>query len=128
MCNSTLLVIRRCTRSLFSIFFFLMIRRPPRSTHCISSAASDVYKRQLFEARKPKRPAIISEAEGKVEVRDNKGQRKITVIPLQGGEERLYPIPYGARIIVKDGHVVEAGDRLTEGCLLYTSPSPRDQA
>lgn len=69
---------------------------------------------ELFEARKPKRPAIITEIDGRVEVKDIKGARKVTIIPDMG-EERVYQIPYGARIIARDGNVVKAGDRLTEG-------------
>ncbi|MDD4600514.1 DNA-directed RNA polymerase subunit beta' [bioreactor metagenome] len=69
---------------------------------------------ELFEARKPKRPATITEVDGRAEVKDVKGLRKVTIIP-DVGEERLYPIPYGARMIVKDGDIVSAGDRLTEG-------------
>ncbi|MDR3564704.1 MAG: DNA-directed RNA polymerase subunit beta' [Negativicutes bacterium] len=69
---------------------------------------------ELFEARKPKRPAIITEADGKVEIKEIKGLRRVTIIP-PAGEERVYQIPYGARIIVKDGQTVRAGERLTEG-------------
>ncbi|NLP41919.1 MAG: DNA-directed RNA polymerase subunit beta' [Veillonellaceae bacterium] len=69
---------------------------------------------ELFEARKPKRPATITEIDGRAEVRDVKGARKVTIIP-DVGEERIYPIPYGARLIVKEGDIVKAGDRLTEG-------------
>ena len=69
---------------------------------------------ELFEARKPKRQAIITEIEGKVELKEIKGMRKITIFP-ESGEERVYQIPYGARMIVSDGQMVEAGDRLTEG-------------
>ncbi|EAX47693.1 DNA-directed RNA polymerase, beta' subunit [Thermosinus carboxydivorans Nor1] len=69
---------------------------------------------ELFEARKPKRQAIISEIDGTVEVKEVKGMRKVTVKPPMG-EERVYQIPYGARLLVKDGDVVQAGDRLTEG-------------
>lgn len=69
---------------------------------------------ELFEARKPKRQAIITEIEGKVELKEIKGMRKITIFP-DAGEERVYQIPYGARMIVSDGQMVEAGDRLTEG-------------
>ncbi|VBB08855.1 rna polymerase alpha subunit [Lucifera butyrica] len=71
---------------------------------------------ELFEARKPKRPAVITEIEGKVEIKENKGMRKITILPAMG-EERLYQIPYGARLTVKDGDTVQAGDRLTEGAV-----------
>ncbi len=71
---------------------------------------------ELFEARKPKRQSIIAEAEGRAEVKETKGLRKVTVFP-ESGEERVYQIPYGARIIVKDGAAVELGDRLTEGSI-----------
>lgn len=71
---------------------------------------------ELFEARKPKRQAIITEIDGvaTVDTKEVKGMRKITVVPTVG-EERIYPIPYGARIIVRDGQQIIAGDRLTEG-------------
>ncbi len=69
---------------------------------------------ELFEARKPKRPAIITEVDGSAEIREVKGIRRVSVIPGVG-EERVYQIPYGARMIVKDGMPVKAGDRLTEG-------------
>lgn len=71
---------------------------------------------ELFEARKPKRQSIISEIEGRAEVKDAKGMRKVTIFP-ESGEERVYQIPYGARIIAKDGQMVEPGDRLTEGSI-----------
>ncbi|MDU2065461.1 MAG: DNA-directed RNA polymerase subunit beta' [Sporomusaceae bacterium] len=72
---------------------------------------------ELFEARKPKRQAIITEVDGTVEVKEVKGQRKVTIIPSGGGEEHIYSIPYGARMTVRDGMTVEAGDRLTEGAV-----------
>lgn len=71
---------------------------------------------ELFEARKPKRQAIITEIQGKVEIKEIKGMRKVTIFP-ESGEERIYQIPYGARIIVSEGQVVEAGERLTEGAV-----------
>ena len=71
---------------------------------------------ELFEARKPKRQSIITEVSGKVEIKELKGQRKVTVQP-DDSEERVYQIPYGARIIVKEGEVIEAGDRITEGSI-----------
>ncbi|CUH97841.1 DNA-directed RNA polymerase subunit beta' [Propionispora sp. 2/2-37] len=71
---------------------------------------------ELFEARKPKRQAIITEIDGTVEFKETKGMRKLTVVP-PAGEERVYQIPYGARVIAKDGDVIEAGDRLTEGAV-----------
>jgi len=71
---------------------------------------------ELFEARKPKRQAIITEIDGvaTVDLKEIKGMRKITVTPTVG-EETIYPIPYGARIVVRDGVQITAGDRLTEG-------------
>ena len=75
---------------------------------------------ELFEARKPKGQAIISEISGLVKVVEVKGVRRVSVISEEG-EEKLYQIPYGARLRVKDGTEVEAGDRLTEG-----SANPHD--
>ena len=69
---------------------------------------------ELFEARKPKRQALITETEGTVEITENKGIRKAKV-KSASGEEKDYQIPYGARLIVKDGQFLNAGDRLTEG-------------
>ena len=69
---------------------------------------------ELFEARKPKRQAIITEIDGLVQVREIKGLRKVTIVP-DTGEERVYQITYGSRLIVKDGERIQAGDRLTEG-------------
>ncbi|EGO64229.1 DNA-directed RNA polymerase subunit beta' [Acetonema longum] len=71
---------------------------------------------ELFEARKPKRPAIISETDGVAEVKEIKGMRRVTVTPVTG-EERVYQIPYGARMLVRDGQEVQAGERLTEGAV-----------
>lgn len=75
---------------------------------------------ELFEARKPKGQAIISEISGMVKIVEVKGIRRVSVIS-DDGEERLYQIPYGSRLRVKDGVKVEAGDRLTEG-----SANPHD--
>ena len=69
---------------------------------------------ELFEARKPKHHAIIAEVDGMAEVRDNKGQRKVIITP-EDGEPREYSIPYGARLVAKDGMHLHPGDRLTEG-------------
>jgi len=69
---------------------------------------------ELFEARKPKHHAIIAEIEGTAEVKDIKGMRRITIYPVTG-EERIYAIPYGSRIVVKDGAPIHPGDKLTEG-------------
>ncbi|NLW55354.1 MAG: DNA-directed RNA polymerase subunit beta' [Firmicutes bacterium] len=69
---------------------------------------------ELFEARKPKGQAIITEISGTVKVVEVRGVRRVSV-HSDDGEERLYQIPYGARLRVRDGQRVEAGDQLTEG-------------
>ncbi|MDC7293086.1 DNA-directed RNA polymerase subunit beta' [Butyrivibrio sp. DSM 10294] len=70
---------------------------------------------ELFEARKPKGLAIISELDGKVEIRDTKKKREVIVTNDETGESKAYLIPYGSRIKVQDGVTIEAGDELTEG-------------
>ena len=70
---------------------------------------------ELFEARKPKGLAIIAEFGGKVEIRDTKKKREVIVTNDETGESKAYLIPYGSRIRVTDGQVLEAGDELTEG-------------
>lgn len=69
---------------------------------------------ELFEARRPKGQAIIAEADGVVEVREIKGRKEIEVT-TEDGEKAVYQVPYGARLKVKDGDRVDAGDELTEG-------------
>ena len=71
---------------------------------------------ELFEARKPKHHAIIAEIEGTAEVKDAKGMRKVTIVP-DDGEPREYSIPYGARLVAKDGMQLHPGDKLTEGSI-----------
>ncbi len=71
---------------------------------------------ELFEARKPKHHAIIAEIEGTAEVKDGKGMRKVTIVP-EDGEPREYAIPYGARLVAKDGMKLHPGDKLTEGSI-----------
>ena len=70
---------------------------------------------ELFEARKPKGLAIISEFAGKVQLRDTKKKREVVVTNDETGQSKAYLIPYGSRIKVMDGQVLEAGDELTEG-------------
>lgn len=70
---------------------------------------------ELFEARKPKGLALISEFGGVVEVNDSKKKREIVVSNNETGESKAYLIPYGSRIKVKNGQLIEAGDELTEG-------------
>jgi DNA-directed RNA polymerase subunit beta' len=70
---------------------------------------------ELFEARKPKGLAIISELDGQVEIRDTKKKREVVVTNDETGESKAYLIPYGSRIKVQDKQTIEAGDELTEG-------------
>ena len=72
---------------------------------------------ELFEARKPKRTAILTEIDGVVTINDNKKKREIIVTNSETGETKEYPIPYKYRIKVVDGAVLEAGDELTEGSI-----------
>ncbi|MCL2163023.1 MAG: DNA-directed RNA polymerase subunit beta' [Oscillospiraceae bacterium] len=69
---------------------------------------------ELFEARKPKGLAIISEIVGKISIKETKKKREL-VVTSEDGEARSYVIPYGSSLKVGDGDVVEAGDELTEG-------------
>ena len=71
---------------------------------------------ELFEARKPKGLAIITEISGKVEI-DETGKRKEIIVTPEVGEQEVYVIPYGSRIRVKQGQMVEAGDPLTQGSI-----------
>ena len=70
---------------------------------------------EIFEARKPKGLAIITENAGKVVITETKKKREITVSNSETGEAKTYLIPYGARIKVQEGQYLEAGDELTEG-------------
>ncbi len=78
---------------------------------------------ELFEARRPKRAAIISEIAGKVSFQDAKRNREIVVTSedLENPDSRIYTVPFGYHIRVNEGDFVEKGDRLTEGAL-----SPHD--
>ena len=69
---------------------------------------------ELFEARKPKGVAIIAEFGGKVTVTDTKKKREV-IVTNENGESKEYLIPYSSRFKVLNGHVIEAGDELTEG-------------
>ncbi len=71
---------------------------------------------ELFEARKPKGLAVITEISGRVEV-DETAKRKEVVVTSNEGEAETYQIPYGSRLKVKDGDYVEAGEPLTQGSI-----------
>jgi DNA-directed RNA polymerase subunit beta' len=70
---------------------------------------------ELFEARKPKGLAIIAEFAGVVAIKDTKKKREIIITENDTDNSKTYLIPYGSRIKVQDGQVLEAGDELTEG-------------
>ncbi|HAB62098.1 MAG TPA: DNA-directed RNA polymerase subunit beta', partial [Lachnospiraceae bacterium] len=70
---------------------------------------------ELFEARKPKGLAIIAEFGGTVTISDTKKKREVIVTNSETGESKAYLIPYGSRIKVTEGQILEAGDELTEG-------------
>ncbi len=73
---------------------------------------------ELFEARKPKEPAVVSEIDGTVRFGEmRRGIRRLIVTARDGKDERTYMIPYGKHILVHDGDFVEAGEKLCEGSI-----------
>ena len=93
-----------------------------RTFHTGGMAGSDITQglprvEEIFEARKPKGLAIIAEFGGKVEIKDTKKKREVVVTSEETGESKTYLIPYGSRIKVLDGAVIEAGDVITEGSI-----------
>jgi len=74
---------------------------------------------ELFEARKPKKMAILSEIDGKVDIEETRKNAiiSISVTNEEQGEARSYQTPYFSGIRVKSGDIVKAGDKLTEGAL-----------
>ena len=91
-----------------------------RTFHAGGVAGDDITQgrprvEDLFEARKPKGLAIISEIAGRADVKETKEKREITIVNEDSGETRSYIIPYGSRIKVLDGTYLEAGAELTEG-------------
>ncbi len=91
-----------------------------RTFHAGGVAGDDITQglprvEELFEARKPKGLAIIAEIGGRVQISENKKKREVTILDDENGNAATYLIPYGSRIKVHDGDVIEAGDELTEG-------------
>ncbi len=91
-----------------------------RTFHTGGVAGSDITQglprvEELFEARKPKGLAIITEIPGVAEIRDTKKKREIVVTDNETGDVKTYLIPYGSHIKIADGAVLAAGDELTEG-------------
>jgi DNA-directed RNA polymerase subunit beta' len=73
---------------------------------------------ELFEARRPKEPAIVSEIDGQVKFGEiRRGVRKINIASRDGKEEKVYQIPYGKHVLVHDGDWVHAGEKLSEGSI-----------
>ncbi len=96
-----------------------------RTFHTGGVAGADITQglprvEELFEARRPKKTAIIAEAAGIARILENKRLRTITVNPDNGAEELAYPIPFGTRILIEDGQSVTAGQPLTEGSICPT--------
>ena len=96
-------------------------QRTMRTFHTGGVAGGDITQglprvEELFEARKPKGLAIISEITGRVEIDETGKIKEVIVIPKEG-EREVYQIPYGSRIRVKQGQLVEAGDPLTQGSI-----------
>ena len=69
---------------------------------------------ELFEARKPKGLAIVSEVSGTVRIEETKKKRVVVVVTAEG-EEVSYDIPFGSSLKVSNGDVIEAGDEITQG-------------
>ena len=91
-----------------------------RTFHTGGVAGNDITQglprvEELFEARKPKGLAIITEIPGTVTIRDTKKKREVVVTDSVSGDVKEYLIPYGSRIKVMDGQELQAGDELTEG-------------
>jgi len=96
-----------------------------RTFHTGGVAGADITQglprvEELFEARKPKKAAIVAEKAGSVSIQDNKRLRTITISPDDGTENLEYQIPFGTRISVTDAQHVRAGQELTEG---YRAPA-----
>ncbi|AKL97061.1 DNA-directed RNA polymerase subunit beta' [Clostridium aceticum] len=89
-----------------------------RTFHTGGVAGADITQglprvEELFEARKPKGLAIISEIGGTIEVLESRRKREVVV--RNATEEKKYEIPYSSRVKVKQGQVIEAGDEITQG-------------
>ncbi len=90
-----------------------------RTFHTGGIAGSDITQglprvEELFEARRPKKTATIAEVDGTVRIADAKKTRNVIVTTVEG-EETVYPIPFGTKILVSEGSYVSRGDAITEG-------------
>jgi len=96
-----------------------------RTFHTGGVAGSDITQglprvEELFEARRPKKTAIITELSGNVTIQDVKKTRNVTITSPETGESSTYAVPYGMSVIVAEGDYVTKGQALTEG---YMSPA-----
>ena len=96
-----------------------------RTFHTGGVAGSDITQglprvEELFEARRPKKSAIVAEAPGTVSIQEIGKKQRNVVVTTEAGDEIVYSVPYGTRITVDDGVFVSAGDELTEG---YKNPA-----
>ena len=93
-----------------------------RTFHAGGVAGDDITQglpriEELFEARKPKGLAIIAEFAGEVQIKDTKKKREVVISNRETGDMKTYLIPYGSRLKVQEGQILEAGDELTEGSI-----------
>ena len=93
-----------------------------RTFHTGGVAGDDITRglprvEELFEARKPKGQAVVTERRGYVKIGDNKGRREAQILDENGEVLESYVVHYGSRLKVRDGDFVEIGDELTEGPL-----------
>ncbi len=96
-----------------------------RTFHTGGVAGADITQglprvEELFEARRPKKTAIVAEISGVARITENKRMRTIVVSGGGEVEDVSYPIPFGTRIVIEDGQVVSAGQALTEGSICPT--------
>ncbi len=90
-----------------------------RTFHTGGVAGTDITQglprvEEIFEARKPKGLAILSDVAGKVEVNNIRGKGSVSIVTTDG-EEKNYPLPYNAHLAVEEGQLVEVGQELTKG-------------
>ncbi len=92
-----------------------------RTFHTGGVAGTDITQglprvEEIFEARKPKGLAILSDIAGKVELSSLRSKNTITIV-ASDGEEKSYPLPYNAHLAVEEGQMVEVGQELTKGSI-----------
>ncbi len=93
-----------------------------RTFHAGGVAGDDITQglprvEELFEARRPKGVAIVSEISGRVQIAEVNNKREVIITNTETGETATYLIPFGSRIKVRDGQDLEAGAPLTEGSI-----------